>query len=158
MQSRSADDLKTLVLSSTLAAALFLPGVASATLGEPEASVQTDAARMKGSITATDRTSYRVHEIQTPAGTALREFVAPNGNVFAVAWTGRVMPNLRQALGQFFDPYVSAAKSHRTDRNHVRVQLKDLVVEASGHMRGGFAGRAYLPQAVPAGVALGDLR
>jgi hypothetical protein len=158
MQSRSVEDLKARVLSSAFAAALLLPCVASATLGEPEASVQTDAAQMKGSISATDRTSYRVHEIQTPDGTALREFVAPNGNVFAVAWTGRVMPNLRQTLGQFFDPYVTAAKANRTDRNHVRVQLNDLVVEVSGHMRGGFAGRAYLPQAVPAGVALKDLR
>ncbi len=125
-------------------------------MGSPEASVQTDAARLKGSITVSERESYRVHEIQLPSGTALREFVSSNGNVFAVAWNGPATPNLRQALGQFFEPFV-AAKTRHTGHNHVQVQLNNLVVQASGHMRGEFAGRAYLPQAVPAGVSLGDL-
>ena len=40
---------------------------------------------------------------------------------------------------------------------HVQVQLDNLVVQATGHMRGTFAGRAYLPKAIPVGVSLGDL-
>jgi hypothetical protein len=31
------------------------------------------------------------------------------------------------------------------------------VVQSGGHMRA-FAGRAYLPQAIPSGVDIGDLR
>lgn len=156
MPSRSGIHLKNLALSSALGVALLLPCLASATLGEPEASVQTDAAQFKGSIKVTNRTSYQVHEIQLPSGTALREYVSPTGNVFAVAWNGPHMPNLRQTLGQYFDPYVTAAQAKRTGHNHVQVELSNLVVQISGHMRA-FAGRAYLPQAVPAGVSIGDL-
>jgi hypothetical protein len=45
----------------------------------------------------------------------------------------------------------------RGDHRHVQIQLDNLVVQATGHMRGTFAGRAYLPAAVPAGFSLGDL-
>jgi hypothetical protein len=97
-----------------MAAALLLPCIASATLGQPEASVRADAAQLKGSIQATDLASYRVHEIQLPSGTTVREFVSLDGNVFAIAWSGRAMPNLRQTLGQFFDPYVAALQVRRS--------------------------------------------
>ena len=51
--------LKALVLSSGVAFALLGPGVASATLGEPEASVQTDVQELRGSIKEADHGSYR---------------------------------------------------------------------------------------------------
>jgi len=141
--------------------ALFLaalaPRIASATLGEPEVTVQTDVARAHASIKSSqDRASYRVHEIQLPSGTVMREFVAPNGNVFAVAWQGPTRPDLRQALGQYFDTYASAPRSKLADRRHVQIQQGDLVVQAGGHMRA-LSGRAYLLSAVPSGVDLGDL-
>jgi hypothetical protein len=44
-----------------LAAALLLPCIASATLGQPEASVGADAAQLKGSVQATYLANYRVH-------------------------------------------------------------------------------------------------
>jgi hypothetical protein len=157
MPSPSGFDLKHFCLSGALSLALLLPCIASATLGQPESSVQTDAAQLKGSIKVTQRAAYRVHEIQLPTGTALREYVSSTGNVFALAWNGPHMPNLRQTLGQYFDPYVAAAKAKRTGHNHVQVELGNLVVQISGHMRA-FMGRAYLPQAVPAGVSIGDLR
>jgi hypothetical protein len=140
-----------------LAAALLLPCIASATLGQPEASVGADAAQLKGSVQATYLANYRVHEIQLPSGTTLREFVSLDGNVFALAWSGRAMPNLRQTLGQYFDQYVAALQVRRGDHRHVQVQLDNLVVQSRGHMRGNFAGRAYLPTAIPAGVSLGDV-
>jgi|ERR1700678_2799645 len=156
MPSRSRFNLRYLWLPGALSGALLLPCVASATLGEPEASVQTDAAQLKGSIKVTQRVAYRVQELQLPSGTALREYVSLTGSVFAVAWNGPHMPNLRQTLGQYFDTYVTAAKGKRTGHNHVQVQLDELVVQISGHMRE-FTGRAYLPKAVPAGVSIGDL-
>ena len=67
------------------------------------------------------------------------------------------MPNLRQTLGQYFDTYVAAAKAKHAGHHHLQIQQDDLVVQAGGHMRA-FSGRAYLPQAVPAGVSIGDLR
>ena len=133
------------------------PRTASATLGEPEISVQGDVAQLRASIkTSEDRASYRIHEIQLPTGTVLREFVAPNGTVFAVAWHGPSKPDLRQTLGRYFDAMVSAPKLKFADRRHLQIQQGDLIVQASGHMRA-LTGRAYLVSAIPGGVSLGDL-
>ncbi len=145
-------------LCGMLFAAALGPRTACATLGEPEATVQTDVAQLQGSIKAsTEHENFRVHEIQMPWGTLLREYVSLDGNVFAVAWNGPYMPNLRQALGRYFDNYVSGAKLNHLDRNHVQVLQPDLVVQARGHMRA-FSGRAYLPNALPSGFNLGDLQ
>jgi hypothetical protein len=136
----------------------LIPQVASATLGQPEITVQTDVALAHAAIKSMqDRTSYRVHEIQLPSGTVMREFVAPSGNVFAVAWQGPTRPDLRQALGQYFDAYASAPRSKLSDRRHVQIQQGDLVVQGSGHMRA-LRGRAYLLSAIPSGVTIGDLQ
>jgi hypothetical protein len=149
-------DLKPIVLSSAILIAGFGPGIASAALGETEASVTADVAQLKGSIKVTDRTSYRVHEIQLSSGTLVREFVGPDGKVFAIAWKGPTIPNLRQILGQYFDNYAAAASAGHLGHNHLQIQQSDLVVQAGGHMRA-FSGRAYLPQAVPSGVSVGEL-
>src|ERR1700730_8992149 len=100
----------TALLSAVLITALG-PRIAGATLGEPEITVQSDVAHLRASIKSSeDRVGYRVHEIQLPTGTVLREFVAPGGNVFAVAWNGPTKPNLRQAFGKYFDALISAPK------------------------------------------------
>jgi hypothetical protein len=133
------------------------PCIAEAGLGQPESAVQADALQFKGSIKATEHAGYRVQEIQLPSGTLVREFVGADGIVFAVAWNGPTVPNLRQTLGQYFDKFVAAAQAKHGDHHHLQIQQSDLVVQAAGHMRA-FSGRAYLPQAVPAGVSIGDLR
>jgi hypothetical protein len=148
---------KALLLSSGAALALLGPGMASATLGEPEASVQGDVQELRGSIKEADHGSYRVHEIQLPSGTVVREYAGVDGIVFAVTWQGPFMPNLRQTLGRYFDAYAAAAKAGHADHRHLQVQQSDLVVQVSGHMRA-FTGRAYLPQAIPAGVSLEGLQ
>jgi hypothetical protein len=147
--------------AATLGAMLvvaFTPREARAGLGEAESSVQTDVVALQASIKLSeDRTIYRLHEIQLPSGTLLREFVSPDGNVFAVAWNGPHMPDLRQAFGQYFDRFVAGAKLSHGDHTHLQIEQTDLVVQIRGHMRS-FSGRAYLPAAVPSGVDLGDLR
>jgi hypothetical protein len=147
---------KCLLVCAVLAAALS-PCIVQAGLGQPESTVQADAVQLKGSIKATEHAGYRVQEIQLPSGTLVREFVGSDGNVFAVAWNGPTVPNLRQTLGQYFDNFVTAAQAKHADHHHLQIQQSDLVVQAGGHMRS-FSGRAYLPQAVPAGVSIGDLR
>ena len=132
------------------------PRLACAALGEPESSIGGDVQHLKGSIKSTLRGNYRVHEIQLPSGTVLREFAGVDGNVFAVAWSGPAIPDLRQALGRYFDVYVTAAQANHTGHHHLQINQTDLVVHASGHMRA-FSGVAYLPQAVPSGVNLGEL-
>ncbi len=133
------------------------PGIAAASLGEAESSIQDDVAKFQGTVSSTEHLTYRVHEIDTPSGTVLREFVAQGGTVFAVAWHGPIMPNLRQVLSQYFDSYVRAAQASPVNHRHVDISQANLVVHASGHMRA-FSGIAYLPQAIPAGVSVGELR
>jgi len=155
---RSGEVKITAVLCTVLMTALG-PRIAGATLGEPEVTVQSDVAQLRASIKSSeDRVGYRIHEIQLPGGTLLREFVAPDGNVFAVAWNGPNKPNLRQALGKYFDAMISAPRAKFADRRHLQIQQGDLVVQSSGHMRAGFSGRAYLASAIPSGVNLGDLK
>ena len=148
-------DLKYISLAVVLSAAL-LPRMASAALGGPETGVATDAQVLKASVKSTDRSSYRVHSIQLTSGTVLREYAVVGGTVFAVAWSGPSMPNLRQALGQYFDSYVSGAKARPGSHHHLEIRQSDLVVQSGGHMRA-FRGRAYLPQGLPSGVSLDEL-
>lgn len=149
---------KSAALGTAALIVALIPQIASATLGQPEITVQADVALAHASIKSMeDRTSYRVHEIRLPSGTVMREFVATNGNVFAVAWQGPTRPDLRQALGQYFDAYAAAPRSKLADRRHVLIQHGDLVMQGGGHMRALY-GRAYLLSAIPSGVNIGDLQ
>jgi hypothetical protein len=133
------------------------PRLACAALGEPESSITDEVQHLKGSIKSTLRTNYRVHEIQLPSGTVLREFAAIGGNVFAVAWSGPAIPDLRQALGRYFDVYVTAAQAKQGTRRHLLIEQSEFVMQSSGHMRA-FSGRAYLPQALPPGTSVDEIR
>jgi len=66
------------------------------------------------------------------------------------------MPNLRQALGNSFEPWQAAVRMQRRGRSPVSVMTPDLVVHSRGRMRA-FFGLAYLPGALPAGVAVSEL-
>ena len=153
-----SNDFKGAALGLALLTAALIPQIASATLGQPEITVQTDVARAHAAIrSSVDRAGYRVHEIQLPSGTVMREFVAPNGNVFAVAWQGPTRPDLRQALGQYFEAFATAPRSKLSDRRHVQIRQGDLVLQSGGHMRA-LSGRAYLLSAIPSGVDIGELQ
>ena len=153
---RMLGNLKKCVLAGGLLGAAFIPCVATAALGEVEASVQADLAELHGSIKVAAHANYRVHEIQLPSGTLVREFAGLDGTVFAVAWNGPTVPNLRQTLGRYFDDYLTAAQSNRMGHHQLQINQSDLVVHASGHMRA-FSGVAYLPPALPSGVSIGEL-
>jgi hypothetical protein len=98
---------------------------------------------------ATSKIAYTVHLITLPSGTVVREYVAPNGIVFGVAWEGPTLPNLKAVLGEAFDQYAAATATRRA--TPLAVSNDALVVFSGGHLRA-FAGYAYLPQALPAGV------
>lgn len=69
------------------------------------------------------------------------------------------MPNLRALLGKYADSYLNGAAALPPDGNlHAsRVVRADVVVESGGPMRG-YVGRAWLPAALPPGVAADDIR
>jgi hypothetical protein len=136
--------------------------VAHASLGGDSASIEADrlhmnakhAARLKASPTG----SYTVNETTLPTGTLVRQYVSPAGVVFAVAWSGPFMPDLRQLLGPHFDTMV-ARQTKQTHAGHRLFSLHEsgLVIESGGHPRS-FAGRAYLPDALPAGVTVQEIQ
>ena len=129
---------------------------ADAALGAIEASVEIDRARMEATRQAVSTGRLTIHELKT-AGSTVREFVSPAGIVFGVAWQGSALPDLRQLLGAYFDRYVAAAASRQTHRAPLVIELPGLVVHSSGHMRA-FAGQAYVPQNLPPGVSVEDIR
>ena len=129
-----------------------------AALGSDETSVSVDRIHTRASalgMAVGER--YSVHQMQTPAGTTVREYLTPAGAVFAVAWRGPQPPDLRQILGMHFETYRAAVPSSRFGHNLVLVRHPDVVVEAGGHARA-FYGRAWTPALLPADVSTGEIR
>lgn len=149
--------LKTVLHAIVLAAATHA-GTAAAALGGDAASVESDRAAMGGAVVqTTPGEGYTVHEIQTPSGTAVKEYVSAAGTVFAVSWSGPALPDLRQLLGAQFETYVEGARAQNAGPGRIDVRRAGLVVQSAGRMRA-FFGRAYLPALVPQGMALDQIR
>jgi hypothetical protein len=141
-------------------AALVIPPVsARASLGGKTTSVEDDRAVVQASRTVTELDVYSVHELAIPTGTVVREFVSPGGTVFAVSWHGPFIPDLRLFLGEHFGAFAEAVARtpRRPGHGSLLVNTPHLVVESVGHMRA-FAGRAYLPARLPAGLDEGAIR
>ena len=139
-------------------AGLTVPALAAGALGEPVASVSADERSLSAvRRTTTTRGLYTIERLESAAST-VREFVAPSGVVFAVAWDGVSRPDFSVLLGSYAAPYRRAlahggATSRRRPR---RVESGGVVVETWGHMRSQH-GRAYVPALVPPGVDLDEL-
>ncbi|WP_429301078.1 DUF2844 domain-containing protein [Paraburkholderia sp. GAS199] len=142
--------LSTGIAHAMLVAVCALPFAAHATLGQNVSTIDGDQSRMRAVARfAMTQSAYSVHEMTMPSGTLVREYVAPNGIVFGVAWEGPTLPDLKSMLGVSFDQYVSATQTRRG--TPLAVSSDGLVIYSGGHLRS-FAGHAYLPPAVPAGV------
>lgn len=108
----------------------------------------------------TAKQSYTVYEIRAATGTVVREYASPTGTVFAVAWQGPWLPDMRQLLGTYFEQYAQAAKAQsgtRMGRRPLMIEQPGLVVESGGHPRA-FSGKAYVPEMLPQGVRAEDLQ
>lgn len=132
---------------------------ACAALGGDAASAAADEAEMHGIATSAPRQQYDLLEITNDSGMRLREYLDRSGNVFAVSWSGPVLPDLQRLLGAHYAQYAAAIASleHPGLHRSVRVSTPELVAESTGHLRA-YAGRAYLPALVPAGVLAAELR
>lgn len=140
--------------------ALAVPYSASASLGGDLSSVHDDQMKMQGTLRTTSKDFFDVHEIQTSGGVTLREYVSRSGNVFGLSWQGRSHPDLHQVLGSHYDAYVQGVQAQRAARHGhgpLIVQQPGLMIQMGGHMRS-LIGKAYLPQALPAGVRPEDLQ
>ncbi len=134
------------------------PSMATAELGGDKASIEANRVSMHATLTIMTAQSAMVHEMVSPDGVTIREYTNPEGTVFAVSWTGPVLPNMRQLLGAYFDRYMEIL-SQMPFRAHTPVVLRqpEFVLESGGRMRS-FVGRAYLPQKIPSGVSIDTLK
>jgi hypothetical protein len=153
-------NIKILVVFATICTLAF-PIPASASLGDDIESMKADQARMKGVRRTMRSELYTVHEIKASNGTVVREYVSSAGKIFAIAWQGPFIPDLRQLLGRYSDRFSKASQSRNNNRPRVRgpllIQEPGLVVHSGGHMRAYF-GRAYVPDQVPQGVKIEDIK
>lgn len=110
---------------------------------------------------STGSAPYSVIETTLDSGTVVREYVTPAGTVFGLAWSGPRMPPLDTLLGAYFPTYMQALSAQRAAHGGAPgpaiVRQAGLVVQSGGHM-GAFTGRAYLPDALPIGASIGDIR
>ena len=140
-----------------LAISLATAATAFAALGGDLSSIQADQARLRASERIIPTQKYTVHEMQTARGTLVRQFVSPEGTVFAVSWQGSA-PDLEQLLGSYFNQYVQAAQAQPSRRGRgMHIDTGDFVLESGGHMRF-VTGRAFLRSKLPSGVTSDQVR
>lgn len=150
--SLSGTGLHRLFVAGTILLSMLAPS-AWATLGRDATSVKDDRAHMRAALRVNrNDASYTVHELTTPAGTVVREYVSPAGKVFGVAWRGPYLPDFRQLLGDYFAPVMQAPRNQRQGRGPMQIKQPNVVFQSGGHMRS-FFGRAYVPGMLPNGVS-----
>lgn len=134
-------------------------GKVHAALGESVKSVASDMKALsaaRGNITPHD--GYTVQEINS-ASVSVREYVSASGVIFGVAWNGLIRPDLTQLLGSYATEYrETLSKTRRArGRRSLLVETNHIVVEQWGHMRN-LRGRAYVPDLIPPGVSVDEIK
>lgn len=134
---------RTLLLPACLAAALSLPSVAHATLGEPLTGDDVQAVRIGG------------HELKLREHAGVKELADAHGKVAAVAWRGFF--DLHELLGSHYDEYERALKSAPHGLHFVHVKTADLEVSITsyGALR---HGSVTLNHRLPEGVRIDAVR
>jgi hypothetical protein len=149
-----------LILCLGLSTGVLVPArQASATLGEPLASVESDRKSLSAGPRATSaRAGYTVQEVVSDAN-SVREYISPAGIVFAIAWNGLTHPDLAPLLGAYAGEYRQALRQtpRKPGRRSLQVKGNRVVVEKWGHMRN-LQGRAYAPALIPSGVSVDEIK
>jgi len=101
---------------------------------------------------------FTVHELELPSGTQVREYVDADGRVFAVAWRGSTLPDLKQIFGEdYLKAFLSSPPEQHTRHKSRTVREPGLVARSSGSGRF-FTGFAYIPSLMPRTVREEDIR
>jgi hypothetical protein len=115
------------------------------------------ATRARALSAAAAGATYSVNETPLTSGTTVREYVGPDGNVFAVSWAGPFMPDLRALLGKHFVVLTGeTAKLPKAGHSQVNIVRPEVTIEAGGHMRA-FVGRAWIEVDFPRGFMAADV-
>jgi Protein of unknown function (DUF2844) len=141
-----------------IGAALF-PLPAMAHLGGDAGSIDADQNQLHAAARSIPMQQFDLHEITTPAGTLVHEYLTRQGAVFAVTWKGPMPPDLHQLFGGYYARFQAAAAAHVRPGMHrqVTINTADLVVQSSARPRS-FGGVAYVPSLLPSGVSAADLQ
>ena len=137
-------------------AAVCVSAPALAALGGDATSVEADRANMKGALRVTPGVDYDIHEIQTPAGAVIHEYVSAQGKVFAVTWHGPGLPNLGQLLGSYSAQVAKAATGPHYNHHHLRIETPEVVMQSDAYLRSR-SGRAWVRALFPQNVSLKDI-
>jgi hypothetical protein len=155
------------LINAVVALALLVCSPAAwATLGgvPPGNSVQTSQPGSSGARKLLQRavvasSGYTVHESTLPSGTTVQELARPDGTVFAVIWSGPTLPDLDALLGAHaaaLDQHLAQRRLQARRGSPVALTSPQLVLHSGGRMRD-FAGHAYAPSLVPAGIRIQDV-
>lgn len=128
-----------------------------AALGEYEGSVGLDQQAIRGEIREEVHTGFKLHQITTSDGAVIREYVSPEGKVFAISWHAHFIPNLPQLLGSYFPRVQQAAQARVQHRGPLAINTPDFVYFSSGRMMN-YHGSAYVPGLLPKNVTAEALR
>ncbi len=140
---------------------VVFPGVqwARAALGESVDSIELDRKMLSAAeVVSTAHANYTVYQMKYD-GTSVRQYVSPSGIVFGIAWNGLVHPDLTLLLGSYAGEYQEALGQtvRRYGERRLQVKAAHVIVQKWGHMRN-LQGRAYVPDLIPAGVTVDEIR
>jgi hypothetical protein len=142
--------------SGFLTLLLLQPIGSWAVLGGSAATVTQDGqpVAFSGHELAQQSQGFQQQSVVTTQNVTVTEYSA-GGVVFAVRWSGPVMPDLSHLLGTYFSQYTAKIPppAAATRNKPIIIVTPNLVAHASGHMRA-FSGSAYVPGLVPAGLNL----
>jgi hypothetical protein len=122
-----------------------------AALGEYEGSVSLDQQVLRGEIREEVHAGYKLHQLITSDGAVIREYVSPEGKVFAISWQARFIPNLPQLLGSYFPRVQQAAQAKVQRGGPLVINTGDFVYSSGGRMMN-FHGSAFVPGLLPKNV------
>lgn len=152
-----------LILAAPCAASYAVLGSTPSSLGNTASPVKVRslaavrAASASASAASPSMAAVKVTESTLDSGTVVREYAATDGVVFALTWQGKTIPDLRTLLGKHFSALTAeSARKPRAGRAQVKVEGDDIVIVSGGHMRA-YAGRAWIPSALPAGFTPANL-
>ena len=136
---------------------LAYAGVRHAALGGLPEQFNTEGATVVSSVSSAG-SNYVMRDTTLATGTHVREYISGNGVVFAIAWDGPFLPDLKALLGKYFDAMVAeSARLPRAGRSRMAVDSPEVVINSGGHMRA-FEGSAWIPAEFPAGFTADDVR
>ncbi|HYL91495.1 MAG TPA: DUF2844 domain-containing protein [Burkholderiales bacterium] len=162
MERRGREDRREGPVALLLVALALIPALAPTfsygALGRMAASTDVDQKVLHARKSVRPGIDFTIHELTLPSGTAVREYVSADGRVFAVAWRGPTLPDLKQIFGDNnLQAFLSAPAEHHVPRKSRTVRQPGLVVHSAGAGRF-FTGFAYIPSLKPGSVREEDIR